>query len=575
MKILKGTSMAHGLSSGRAVFISAKEIVIPQDKIDPARSEAEFAEALRALKESKTQLLSILESGTAESYEQIEIISTHLDILDDPEIKNFVETAITKELKNAASAINEVFLSAITHLRSLNNKMMAERASDFEDVKQLILGHLMQLESDLFQAVDADSLPIFEEVYPSHISRLKELGVEGYIVKHGGYTSHAAILSRALKIACVSNIPDLEEYVSEGTELLLDGESGMVVADPDSEHLEFFAQKIQISQLIQEKHERLREKENLTKDGDRISLNLNISLPEELDAVAELNADGVGLFRTEFLFMGRDTLPGEEEQYQIYEKMAATIAPKPLTIRTFDLGGDKLSEVFDSPHEENPNLGNRGIRFMLSHPHMLKAQLRAILRAAVHGNIRIMFPMVADVEDLWELRHKLKQYADELYYEDIPHNADVPIGTMIEVPSAAINSDLLARECDFLSIGTNDLVQYTLAVDRGNDQVHSFYIQHHPAVLKLIKITAENAIKHDKSISVCGEMASIAEYIPILIGMGITELSLSAAPYYKVKQVALNCDAALKDIIQNFDFDVPLSGVEDLIYSKLKPYQGN
>lgn len=573
MKILKGTSMADGLSSGKAVFITVQEIVIPQDKIDPARAEAELEEARRAFKESKTQLLSVLESGTAESYEQIEIISTHLDILDDPEIKNFVETAITKEYDNAASAVNEVFLSAINHLRSLKNKMMAERATDFDDVRSLILGHLMQMEEDLFKDVDEDTIPIFEEAFPSHISRLKELGIGGYIAKHGGYTSHASILSRALKIACVSNIPDLDEYVKEGTPLLLDGESGTVVVDPDSEQLEFFAQKLQIAELIKEKNERLRERENLTKDGDRVLLNLNISLPEELDAVDELNADGVGLFRTEFLFMGRDTLPDEEEQYQTYKKMAEQIAPKPLTIRTFDLGGDKLSDIFESPHEENPNLGNRGIRFMLSHPQMLKAQLRAILRAAVHGNIRIMFPMVADVEDLWELRHKLKQYADELYYEDIPYNDDVQIGTMVEVPSAAINSDLLAQECDFLSIGTNDLVQYTLAVDRGNDQVHRFYIQHHPAVLKLIKMTADSAIKHGKSISVCGEMASIPEYIPILIGMGITELSLNAAAYYKVKQVALNCDAELKETVQNFDFGVSLSGVEHLIYSQLKPYQ--
>ncbi|MCB5234411.1 MAG: phosphoenolpyruvate--protein phosphotransferase [Candidatus Cloacimonetes bacterium] len=573
MKILKGTSMADGLSSGKAVFISAQDIIIPKDKIAPERAEAELEAARRAFKESKTQLLNMLESGTTESYEQIEIISTHLDILDDPEIKDFVETAITKEYDNAAHAINEVFLSAVNHLRSLNNKMMAERAADFDDVRILILGYILKMESDLFRDVDEDSIPIFEEALPSYVSRLKELGVSGYITKHGGYTSHASILTRSLKISCVTNIPDLDKYISEGTDLLLDGESGMVVVDPDSEQLEFFAQKLQIKELIREKNERLRERENLTKDGIRVSLNLNISLPEELDVIDELNADGVGLFRTEFLFMGRDTLPSEEEQFQIYNKMAAQIAPKPLTIRTFDLGGDKLSDIFDSPHEENPNLGNRGIRFMLSHPQMLKAQLRAILRAAVHGNIRIMFPMVADVEDLWELRHKLKKYADELYYEDIPFNADVPIGTMIEIPSAALNSDLLARECDFLSIGTNDLVQYTLAVDRGNDQVHRFYIQHHPAVLKLIKMTADNALKHGKSISVCGEMASIPEYIPLLIGMGINELSLSASSYYKVKQVALNCDAKLRELIQNFDFGVSLSGVEDLIYSELKPYQ--
>ena len=571
MKTMKGTGIAKGLAFGKAKYIKIMRSEIPAHNISKGESKAELAIFEDILDKSRAELQNYLKAEQISESEK-EILGTHLEIIDDPELKEQITLSITKDSHNVAKAIDLAFEKAIIFFQSMENEMFSQRAIDFADVRKRLLHIVLPQEHDPFADLNAESIPIFSEISPSEISLLSKQHVGAYICKGISYTSHVGILSRALNIGCVSNIEELEEYIKEGDYVIVDGETGTVIRQPDDEALELFAQQLQIQDLIHQKGERLRDIESHTKDARHIDIALNIGLPLEIDQVQELRSSGVGLFRTEFLFLAQDHLPSEAEQYKVYSEMASKIAPKPLTIRTFDLGGDKISHLIPAPKEENPNLGNRGVRFSLAHPQILRTQLKAILRAAVHGNIRIMFPMIIDVDDFLEAKRILGQCADELYEEGTAHNADIQVGSMIEIPSAALSSCALARECDFLSIGTNDLVQYTLAVDRNNEAVNRYYIQHHPAVLKLIRATIINASRHGTPVSICGEMASIKQYIPLLIGMGVKELSVNAAVYYEIKSVVRNCDAKLHMIVKNFDFSTSLPKVDELVYRTLKPY---
>jgi phosphotransferase system enzyme I (PtsI) len=571
MKEHSGNSIAKGLAAGIAVYINQRGMDIPLHSINLDEIQKEKEAYLQACAKSAAEIKEHLGAHSMNKNE-MEILSSHLDILADPEIRKNILAKILEEYKNAALAIDEAYGEAIDFFSGMENQMFSQRAADFKDVRNRLLRKILKLESDLFALLGPEAIPIFHEIQPSEVSLLNKLGVRAYLCEVGSYTSHAAILSRALSIACVGAIPELRKQIHEGDHLIIDGELGLVIQEPDDEALEFYAQKLQIQEMISQKQKSLREDPAFTLSKRNITMTLNIGIPTEIDMVEELNADGVGLFRTEFLFLSRNNLPSEDEQYEIYHNLARKIAPKILTIRTFDLGGDKLAHSIDSPKEDNPYLGNRGIRFSLAHPEVLRTQLRAILRASALGNVRIMFPMIIDVEDFLQAKRVLKSCADELYEQGEKFDYDIPVGSMVEIPSAAISSESLARECDFLSIGTNDLVQYTLAVDRNNDIVNRYFIQHHPAVLKLIRLTITNAKKHNRGISICGEMASLKEYAPLLIGMGITELSVNPSSYYDIKRVVRSCDEELDRLVENCDFSNTLQEIDNLVYHTLKPY---
>nr|MDK2851441.1 phosphoenolpyruvate-protein phosphotransferase system enzyme [Candidatus Cloacimonadota bacterium] len=556
---------------GKAVFVTCSAPDIPTDKISSDEVERELELLENLLLTTKKDLEEYLSKSEITDGEK-DILSTHIEILDDPELQAKIQKKIAGDRLTAAKSIDLVFEEAIEVFRNMANELFAERAADFADVKSRLIWQITGSNGEHLARLDPDSIPIFDQVQPSDISILHQKGIAGFLVENLSYTSHAAILSRAMKLACVANIHDLKQKIAEGDLIMMDGESGLVIQNPDDENLEYFAQKIQIQELIRSKQMRLKNIACETKDKRKIQLSLNIGLPEEITQVAELGSSGVGLFRTEFLLIEKNRLPDEEEQFAIYKKMAEQIAPKTLTIRSFDIGGDKISHLIPSEKEDNPYLGNRGIRLLLSNPSFMRPQIRAILRASAFGRIRLMFPMVIDVDDFLAAKQIVKSCADELYEKGIDYDPDLPLGCMIEIPSAALSSDSLAQHCDFLSIGTNDLVQYTLAVDRNNDKVSRYFIQHHPAVLKLIRSIVIHASKHGTSLSVCGEMASIKEYIPLLIGMGITELSVSPGAYYDIKSVIPNCDERLSMIVKNFDFSTSLPNVDELIYRTLKPY---
>jgi phosphoenolpyruvate-protein phosphotransferase (PTS system enzyme I) len=571
MQELSGQRVAEGLAVGMARIIEHKSFKIPQHDLADSDVQGELQLLRRALQDGEKELTMMLQPSFVNDQER-DILNTHIEIMRDPELIKNLEESISKDKRPAARAVHEIFSATTAFFEGLGNDMFKQRASDYQDVGNRILAKLMDDGKDVFANLSSEHIPILTEISPTEVSALHRIGIRAFVADSCSANSHAAIISRALGIAVLSSVSGLRAAVKSGSTMILDADSGKVIVDPDDEMLEYFAQRVQVEELIRQKREKLKETDCVTQDGIRIKLYANIGMPEELPAVKDLSCDGIGLFRTEFIYLSRDTLPSEEEQFEIYRKVLSEMAPLPVTIRTFDLGGDKILHLIPSPQESNPYLGNRGIRFSLSHTELFKTQLRAIIRASAFGKVCVMFPMVIDVADFIEARNIFNQCVDELYSEGCDYDSSIAVGAMIEVPSAALCSDALAKECDFFSIGTNDLAQYTLAVDRNSEQVSRYYIAHHPAVLMLIRATVNNAARYHKPVSLCGEMASQAEYVPLLIGMGITELSVNVNAHYNVKTTVQQCDAKLHMIVKNFDFNTSLPEVDKLVYRTLKPY---
>jgi len=571
MRKLAGNSINNGLFIGRAFFLQFPEQQVEHYAIQPEEADAElkrYAEAIAAVDaEIGNELLhSTLSSRDAE------IIASHRDILHDPEIYNLVAAAIRNKLQHVRLAVQESYRFIAEQFEAMSVETFALKAADYRDIGTRLLNWLSGTGSDLPAELEPDQIPILAEMTPSLVSKLAKAGVGAYLCAKGSYNSHASILTRALGMIAIANLTALADQVNNDDLLVVDGDEGKLVIDPDEETLEFYAQKVQVEELLRQKLEKLKASACQTLSGVRIDLCANLGLPEEIENIAALGCDGIGLFRTEFLYLSRQNLPSEDEQFEIYRQIAERMAPTPVTIRTFDLGGDKLAPFGLGAREDNPYLGNRGIRFSLLYHDVFHTQLRAILRASAFGKVKILFPMIIDAEDFSEARHIFNHCQEELYAQGIAFDSSIPLGAMVEIPAAAIGAEALAKAADFLSIGTNDLVQYTLAVDRNNDNVSRYYIQHHPTVLKLLKLTVQAAQKQDVQLSVCGEMASNPVYVPLLIGMGIRELSVNPGNFFQVKASIRNCDARLGEIITGFDFDCSVREVEQLIYTQLKTY---
>jgi phosphotransferase system enzyme I (PtsI) len=376
--------------------------------------------------------------------------------------------------------------------------------------------------------------------------------VGGFITEKGSRTSHTAIMARALGIPAVVGLEKICSNLANGDVVLMDGYSGKVILNPSAATLERYQRLAEEKEHIEEGLGTLRESESVTLDGRHITLSANIELPEELDDVAACGAEGIGLYRTEFLYFNRTTPPEEEEQYAVYRKVAERTAPHGAIIRTLDIGGDKPTESLDLGHEENPFLGCRAIRFCLRNPEIFKTQLRAILRAGIHGHLRMMFPMISGYEELLHAKSLLGEAVEELRARGVPHQADMELGIMIEVPSAAIIAETLAREVSFFSIGTNDLLQYLMAVDRGNERIAHLHDPANPAVVRILKIVIDAAHEAGIWVGICGELAGDIEFTPMLVGLGIDELSASAALVPRVKKAIRSLDLpACRELVKN------------------------
>ncbi len=574
MQKLSGTPLNSGIFMGRAIHISLPEPKIETGKIKPEDVSREINRLQNSLIAVEEEINQELHSSKLPPNEA-EIISAQREILYDPEIYKQLLSAIQNKLHFATQAVADCFTNIINHFDTLKVETFAVRAADYRDVQMRLLNALSGVKNTLQHRLEKDQIPVLKEIVPSLVSKLAQQGIRAYIVAKGSYNSHSSILSRALGLVAIANIPDLLETVKDDDLIIVDGYSGSLFINPDKATLNFYKQKTERERIKQEKLRQLQLSDSKTATGIKIKLLTNIGVLDELEIIKDLSCEGIGLFRTEFLYLGKQNLPSEEEQFTVYKELAEKMNPMPVTIRTFDLGGDKLAPLSSEKQEENPYLGNRGIRFSLSRPDIFSPQVRAILRASVFGKVQIMFPMIIDAEDFRKAKKFVQNCQQELSVQGIAFSQEIPLGAMIEIPSAALCSEELARECDFLSIGTNDLVQYTLAADRNNENVTSYYIQHHPSVLGLIKQTVKSAKKYQTPLSVCGEMASHPQYIPLLIGMGITELSVNPGSFWIAKSIVQKCDDRLFALTENLDFVTPIYIVEHLINIDLKSYYAN
>ena len=564
MPSLSGVSIHPGIFIGTAKIWIRPIQTVSVRKIKPEQVPQEIEALQEALNQIESSLNNILDSAGLNETEK-DILHTHLMILRDPELEKDLLNSIEEEHYSAATSVSQVFGGICRQFKEMQNDYFADRVADYKDVAQQILDELSGADQIPEADWDPAQVAVLEDISPSQVSVLAKSGVKAYLSQAGSTNSHASILSRALGLISIVSVPKLMESVSNGMQLVVDATSGVVILAPSTEELRHYRDLITQDKLKQHEDTVLTQLPAITASGVRIKLHANIELPEELDFIIRQNTDGIGLFRTEFLYLERRDLPSEDEQTGIYQKIVQSLAPRTVTIRSFDLGGDKLAHLIPSASEENPYLGKRGIRFSLSEPGIFRTQLRALLRASSSGNMQIMFPMIIDAGDFLQGKKLVLEVMKELDGEGIAYDKKIKLGAMIEIPSAALCASELAKVCDFFSIGTNDLVQYTLATDRNNDSVSGYYVQHHPAVLSLISMTIKAAGDACIPLSVCGEMASDPIYAALLIGLGIRELSVNPHQVLAVRKLIRSLDHTLLFELQSFNPQTGLAAVEAVL----------
>lgn len=535
-----GTAASNGYAIGHILLKNTVKIDITEKKIDDVQKETERFK--HALELSRTQLLEIKEHARKNVGEkEAAVFESHIMFLDDPEFAGAIEKSIEENKINAEKALEKTLHTYLEIFDSMKDEYMKERAADIKDVSKRILENLSGKEHSSFQIVSDDTIIVSHDLTPSDTAQLDKNKVVAFLTDVGGRTSHSAIMARTLEIPAVVGLKDITSCVKTGDVAIVDGFKGEVILNPDNTTLKQY--EVKKAEYDKEKSELkvLVNKHTVTKNGKAVNVAGNIGKPEDVLKVLENGGEGVGLFRTEFLYMNRDTMPTEEEQFTAYKYVAEKMNGKPVVIRTLDIGGDKKLSYLPMPYEMNPFLGYRAIRLCLGRTDIFKIQLRALLRASVFGNLKIMFPMISSLDEFLSAKKILKECMDELENEGIPFNKDLETGIMVEIPSAAIMADELAKYVDFFSIGTNDLIQYTLAADRMNEKVSYLYNPMHPAVLRLIKMTIDAAHKEGKWCGMCGEMAGDEKSAPTLVEYGLDEFSMSASSILKAKQIIMNC----------------------------------
>lgn len=531
---LKGSPASEGIGLGRAIVIRESDSEISNTQVTDINTE--LNRFLAAVERAKEEIKEIKETAQRNLGEKNAMIfDAHLLILEDPELLNMVKENISKGM-NAESALDESAKFFETILSSLEDEYMRERANDIRDVTSRVIKILSHKEEIDLKSIPSCSIVVARELTPSQTAQMNKQNVRGFVTEKGGKTSHTAIIARTYEIPAVVGIGDITSLVRDGDFLIIDGNDGTVYVNPDESLIREYEKRLEEETRKKEELRKFLQIEARTQDSRRIKLVANIAHVDETDVALKNGAEGVGLFRTEFLFMDRTEPPSEEEQFEAYKTVLEKMGERPVIIRTLDIGGDKSIPYLNIPKEENPFLGCRAIRLCLAQQDLFKVQLRALLRASVYGNLKIMFPMISCIDEIIQTKEIMKEVKTELDKEGIKYSEDFEIGIMVETPSAAIISDMLAEEVDFFSIGSNDLIQYTLVIDRTNDKVSYLYNPLHPAVLRLIKLTVDNAHKKGIEVGVCGEIASDLNMVPILIGLGVDELSVSPSKVLNVKK---------------------------------------
>lgn len=522
----QGKGVSEGLAMAQIHLFTPK---LPEISRQPAAdAEAEVAKLEATLAAAEEELRGLYETAKEKMGEQeAEIFDAHLTILgDEYSVREPIIQRIREQKQNATAAITDQFDELAQMFRSLGDELMAERAADAEDLKQQLLRICLGCGRQDLSVLPGDVIVLAEELTPSDTVRMDTAHVKGIATRLGGATAHSAIIARTLGIPAAAGIDGWQTEALNGHMAILDGADGTLTVDPTDDETACYQSRKAQADCEAQALEAFRTSPSQTKDGAALEICANIGTPQEAQQAMKYGADGVGLFRSEFLFMDRDALPTEDEQFEAYRTAAQTMAGKPLIIRTLDVGGDKKLPTLELPHEDNPFLGFRAIRMTLSHPEIFRPQLRAILRAAAYGDVRVMFPMIGSMDQLREAKALLREQEQTLQAEGVP-TGPVKVGMMVEIPAAAVLAEEFAKEVDFFSIGTNDLTQYTLAVERGNAAVAHLYAPEHPAVLRLIAMTAQAAAERHIPCGMCGEAAGDPKLAPAFVGMGVNELSMS------------------------------------------------
>ncbi|WP_436952580.1 phosphoenolpyruvate--protein phosphotransferase [Staphylococcus shinii] len=532
---INGIAASDGVAIAKAYLLVEPDLSFDSEKVTDV--DAEIAKFNHAIETSKVELTKIRNNAEENlGADKAAIFDAHLLVLDDPELIQPIEEKIKNEQVNAPTALSDVTGQFITIFESMDNEYMKERAADIRDVSKRVLAHILGVELPNPSMIDESVVIIGNDLTPSDTAQLNKEFVQGFVTNIGGRTSHSAIMSRSLEIAAVVGTKSITKEVKQGDMIIVDGLTGDVIIDPTED--EVIAYQNKRERFFEDKQalQQLRDEPSTTADGTHVELAANIGTPDDLKGVIENGAEGIGLYRTEFLYMGRDEMPTEDEQFEAYKKVLETMENKRVVVRTLDIGGDKELPYLNLPEEMNPFLGYRAIRLCLDQPDIFRPQLRALLRASTYGKLNIMFPMVATIKEFRDAKALLLEEKENLTNEGIEVSDDIELGIMVEIPSTAALADVFAKEVDFFSIGTNDLIQYTMAADRMSERVSYLYQPYNPSILRLVKQVIEASHNEGKWTGMCGEMAGDETAIPLLLGLGLDEFSMSATSILKARR---------------------------------------
>ena len=538
--MLKGNGVSTGIGFGKVVVLKKTERKIEKKTIQKEEVEQELTRVHEALQEvineTENQMKNI--TGT-----EADIMQAYLMILQDPSLIAETENTIKDSNYNAEYAVEVGFNSVIQIFENMDDKYMASRSRDILDIKNRVLGKLLKEENIDLTKLEPNTIIVAEELTTSETAKLDFNNISGIVTELGGENSHTSIMARTHTIPAITKVKDATKTLKSGDDIAINGTSGEIYINPTEDEKQ---RLLDLEKQLQEEKaelEKYRHQESVTRDGVKVKLYANIGLPSDAKVAINNTAEGVGLLRSEFLYMDSDTMPSEESQFEAYKKVAQIMEGREAIIRTLDIGGDKDLKYLELEKEANPFLGYRAIRLCLDRPSIFKTQLRAILRASAFGKLAIMFPMISSIDELRDAKKVLEECKKELDNENIEYDKNIQVGIMIEIPSAALIADKLAKECDFFSIGTNDLIQYTVAVERGNEKISKLYTKYHPAVIQLIKKAIDGAHSANIICGMCGEAAGDPTFIPLLVGLGLDEFSMNSNSILRARKTINNLNA--------------------------------
>ncbi len=575
-QVFRGIPVSGGVARGHVLILGKPSDEIPRYEVSESQVENEVNRLEKALVQTRHELIEVQHKvEAAMGAKDASIFDAHLLVLEDQTLIEEVTRLLRTQRINVEQAFFEIAEKYATALGAIEDDYLRERAVDMRDVTQRILDNLLGRKEVMLRDLKDPCIIVCHDLTPSTTAQLDKKLVLGFATDVGGRTSHTAIMARSLEIPAIVGLKEVSTSLESGDDALLDGYNGLLIINPTDRTLFEYGQLIRKKLSAQERLRALVNLPAITLDGQKIVLSANIGTAEEVEAVASSGAEGVGLFRTEFLFLNRGEMPNESEQFEAYRRVAAALKPHPVVIRTLDLGGDKLMPDQEIPAEMNPFLGWRAIRYCLQELSVFRTQLRAILRASVEGNIKIMYPMISSLGELNEAHEFLSLCREELRVEGIPFDPNLEVGMMIEVPSAALVADALGKRVRFFSIGSNDLIQYCLAVDRSNERIAHLYQPTHPAVLRLIQLTVQAGDRNQIWTGVCGEMASDLTLVPLLLGLGVTELSVAppfvAAVKFLIRNITMTEARELAEFALNCDCPREIQAKSEALARKITP----